>query len=264
MASDRLVLVVAVAAMLVVGVVAVAELTSRNPVTSTAPPSNLRFTFFSFDSQLIQTYGRAGDFILMVPTSSVSTGCGGYDLGLISSMKSQFPTLLTIVTYDSLSSMRSCVGSLPSSVDYIGYDFEPGLCPEFTTNQTVASQLFDQAYGVAHKSGMKLIIAPAYHPIQSLWNWGEVARHADALNVQLQSLTNDTQLYQSVTDQIAGQVAKSSPNTILLVQMSLLRATVQEDIQLYNAVASSGINGIVLYHSTAQSSLVQSFLQQIR
>ena len=230
-----------------------------------------KFTFLAYpgETQLIQQYGEAGDLIIL-RGNGTSGGCP--DASGAVQLKAEFPNLLVVQLYQKLAQIQKCAQALPSQVDYIGYDFEPwpGYTPEWTTNQSQVANLLDQARAVAHEYGKKLIFTPSYvapdeaPPLQGSWDYGALASHVDALDLQIQSFASNIQKFKSIVGTVEGEIKSEAPGTLFFVEISLKITNVQASLNAYNSIATDNVTGIILWHDPSEVAECGAFLQELR
>lgn len=181
----------------------------------------------------------------------------------------------TLVWYSKIDDIESRVANLPKGIDYIIYDFEknPNFTPEYTNDQQQAIALYDRAAKVAHANGFKLMVTPTYGDIKAGsaisrgWDWGEVATHMDALNIQFQGyfrLANADTISNDMSN-IMQDISKKSPNTLAFVQLSLtpVGGTSDQNVNAIHALNQKGIhNFLIFYAGPQQTQNLQDFISK--
>ncbi|HJU13633.1 MAG TPA: hypothetical protein VJ792_04180 [Candidatus Nitrosotalea sp.] len=176
-----------------------------------------------------------------------------------------------IIIYNSIQALTSGLQELPSGYNYIGYDYEKGsgFSPEFTTNESISTGYFDKAreavekYNTKTGSDAKLLIMPPYGELRTAnWNWGVAARHADAIDIQLQAFIKNPRFLNYTLDAV-GQIRQQSPTTKTFVQMSLVesRGTAMENMDAINTIRILPIDAFFMFYHPNQTSEVDQFLR---
>jgi hypothetical protein len=166
---------------------------------------------------------------------------------------------------------------LPPEVAWLAYDYEAcdpkpmpcGFSPEFTIDQGRSTAYFDRAREQAHGANLRLLILPSYGELKDAakpWDWGEVAQHTDAIDLQLQSLERSSDSVgaevELVTEEMKGQ------STPLLVQLSLnprrgTPADVLGSLSRVEGIGSSGVEGVLIHYLPQSLEPLAEFLGAI-
>ena len=169
---------------------------------------------------------------------------------------------IPVVTYPSVSELRTALAdnTLPAGTRAVLYDPEAWSYTP-ATEQRDPVQAATRAAELAHAHGLKIIIAPALNlttvldPRSSAPRWrtfldlrlaGPMARIADTVDLQAQSLERDTGTYAAFVRQAAEQARASNPNVTLLAGLSTNPPGTEVDSQqLTSAIAASraDVNG---------------------
>lgn len=174
------------------------------------------------------------------------------------------------IFYDRIDDMVNTVPKLPKGIDFIVYDYEKGTnySSEFTSNESTSIGFFDQArntvirYDKDSGSNAKLIVTPPYGELlHSGWNWGLAAKHMDVIDMQVQSLLKNPSLMKSSVSNIVGQIKETSSNTLIFVQLSLIktRGSVQDNVLAINLFENQSINSILIWYGVNQTSDLERF-----
>lgn len=217
--------------------------------------SNLLFLYPSFsdeDLSVIKKYIREGDWI-------VFSGLNNDSIRRASSFKSERPDITVCVGFNSIYQIENLTAQLPANIDYVAYDYEKALSPEFTRDMLQSIEFFDRARNIANEYGKKLIITPGYF---EEWDYGEVAKHTDAINIQTQMvILREPAMFEPVVKNLVNQIKTESPDTILFIQVSLLRFSVEDNYYYIKKVENSGIDGVVVWYSSEQIDQLKDFFK---
>ncbi len=203
---------------------------------------------------VIKKYGRDGDVILarVVPLDGP---CPPNDK--IKSTKDMFPNMEIAVLFNSIADIKRCGGSI-GATDYLGLDYEPSSAtekhdPSYTTNQQLTIIHFDEARSVASSFGKKFMVTPPYIAPdrigvrQGNWNYGEIAKHTDLLDIQMQGFMSKPATYLKNAKSVNTQV--NGVDVILIMQTSLTRGTVDQNIQVIKGLQQlQNIDGVLIFH----------------
>lgn len=145
-------------------------------------------------------------------------------------------TATPVVTFSSVSSLRGAlaVGALPAGTGAVLYDPEAWAYTPGSEQRDPAGAA-EQAAGLAHSHGLKLIVSPALdlttvlRPASSAPRWqafldlgvaGSVARAADGVELQAQSLERDPARYAAFVRAAAAQARSAHPGVTVLAGLS--------------------------------------------
>lgn len=141
-----------------------------------------------------------------------------------------------VVTYPSVSELRSALedNSLPAGTGAVLYDPEAwSYTPAAEQRNPV--QAATQAAALAHAHGLKIIVAPSLNlttvldPGSSAPRWqtfldlrlaGPMAKIADTVELQAQSLERDPAIYKTFVHAAAAQARADNPNVTVLAGLS--------------------------------------------
>jgi hypothetical protein len=141
-----------------------------------------------------------------------------------------------VVTYPSVSELRSALegNSLPAGTEAVLYDPEAwSYTPSAEQHDPV--QAATQAAALAHAHGLKIIVAPALNlttvlrPGSSAPRWqtfldlkltGPMAKIADVVELQAQSLEREPTTYKTFVQVAAAQARAANPNVTVLAGLS--------------------------------------------
>gem|GEM_PF-2335283 len=217
---------------------------------------------------MIASHLKKGDYLIVEGISSSDPTVKVQEL---SSHVAPGVKVRAIAIYNTIRSLTSRLPTLPGGFDYIGYDYEKGsaFSPEFTTSEQSSIGFFDQArrsvgeYNVRTGSSAKLLIMPPYGELRNAgWDWGEAAKHADMIDIQLQAFVRDPQFFNYTLDALA-QIKQEAPSTKAFVQISLVekRGTASDNLDAINEIRALPLGGFFMFFHPNQTSEVSQFLK---
>jgi hypothetical protein len=247
---------------------------SANNMSRTIPSTNkqnLEFLIYAGSAQyndnmkVFSKYLKNGDYLLIHGSKKLLPDITQKVQSAKSSMVNPGVNVLATIQYVTISKITNGVPNLPACFDIIAYDYENwSSTPEFTTNETQALKYFDQAETAVHQYNQQmgchamLMVDPAYKQLPG-WDWSQVGKHADYVNIQYGGYTTSSNLGQVVTAGVSS-LKQVSPSTLVSAQISLLRGTpivISDDIKNIYA-ANIPVNAIFVYFTSGQTAELQS------
>lgn len=174
------------------------------------------------------------------------------------------------IGYMTISELEAGVPSVPKEIDWIVYDYEggPGFSPEFTQNQTTSISFFDRGRRIANDNGFQFVVTPPYGQLRNAhWDWGEVARHMDGINIQFQAFLQNLDILEQEVKKVARQIAGKSPNTLTFIQLSVVpgRGTPQDNIHAIQRLESEKqIAAFLIFYSPSYIELLSEFFAEFK
>jgi len=166
--------------------------------------------------------------------------------------------VFSFVWYSKIDEIKLHSAYLPHDIDGIIYDYENGAeySPEYTADYNKVSSLFETASEIAHKNGLKLMLAPVFGDTvnkiekEHSWDWTEISKRADFLVIQFQHYFKDhnadslkTRMGKIVND------INSTSGTPTFVELSLtaIGGTADEDLRAMQDLEHAGVNKFLIF-----------------
>lgn len=174
------------------------------------------------------------------------------------------------VGYVAIQELEASVPNLPKEINWIVYDYEggPGFSPEFTRDQATSISFFDRGRKVANANGFKFMVTPPYGQLRNAnWDWGEVAKHMDGIDIQFQAFLQNLDILEQEVKKVVGQIAEKSPTTLTFVQLSVVptRGTPQDNIDAIQRLENEKqIAAFLIFYSPPQIELLTEFFAKFQ
>ena len=189
-------------------------------------------------------------FATSVPlqTGDFSLTLGGGTSASLNTLASLSSGINKLLAYTSITDMNSAIGSVPSYVNYIAYDFEPG------TGYTPSNELTDPLGSVTqfaqtvHAHGKKMVWVPTYGIFDNAVTNGtlkSILANVDVVVYQSQKLLTTESNYTSDIQNRYHQSKAANPNVLFYLQL-WVGTNGSTDQQIIN-----GFNGLVGYFDIA-------------
>ncbi len=238
---------------------------SMENTTNNVNPASIFAMFYTSGSnhanlELFEKYLRAGDYLFITTPldqdsnfTQILEDAAEAKNKVVSGVK-----VFTFAWYSKIDEIKLHSAFLPSGVDGIIYDYENGTeySPEYTTDYNKVSSLFATASEIAHKNGLKLMLAPVFGDtinkveIEHSWNWTEISDHADFLVIQFQHYFKDDNANSLKTrmGKIVDDI-NSNSGTPTFVELSLtaIGGTADEDLQAMQDLEHVGVNKFLIF-----------------
>ncbi len=218
---------------------------------------------FTSNLDLFSKFLKPGDYLFLMGGPRVNPSTILQQTNNARSILPLGVNVYSLKMFFNIDDLKLSLSTLPKDFDYIGYDYEkgPGYSPEFTTNEATSISFFDQGeaavkqYNVATGSNAKFIVYPPYGELhKSGWDWGQISKHMDAINIQMQSFLLNTG-FKDIVSNTVNQIKQESPNGQLFIQVSLApgKGTVEDNINAINAIKDLPIDGILVFYDNDQT-----------
>lgn len=174
------------------------------------------------------------------------------------------------VGYVAITELEASVPNLPREIDWVVYDYEggPGFSPEFTRDQATSVSFFDRGHKMANASGFKFMVTPPYGQLRTAnWDWGEVAKHMDGIDIQFQAFLQDLNLLENEVPKVVAEIAAKSPTTLTFIQLSVVptRGTLEDNITAIQRFENNRqIAAFLMFYSPLQVELLAEFFAKFR
>ncbi len=107
------------------------------------------------------------------------------------------------------------------------------------------------------------MVTPPYGELQNAnWDWGQISKHMDTINMQMQGSIQASN-YQDLVTNVVSQIRQGSPHTEAFVQVSISRYPVSDNVNAINTLKALPIDGILVFYQNTQTSDLQQLFNSL-
>ncbi len=239
------------------------ETSSKGNTTQTQPPVFAMFYISGSNHTnlaLFEKYLRPGDYLFITTPLDQDSDFSQLlqDVAEAKNKSASGVNIVSFAWYSKIDVIKLHSAYLPHGVDGIIYDYESGAkySPEYTTDYDKVLSLFESASEIAHRNGLKLMLAPVFGDIvnnteiEHSWDWSEISNHTDFLVIQFQHFfkTQNADLVKTQMGKIMKNIDSTS-GTPAFVELSLTASggTADEDLEAMQSLKSVGVNKFLIF-----------------